>query len=218
MTLAVAHRGPRSGVDEPPDYAPAVYGSLLVTTLVTVQWQGAANPELIGLSLLISVVAFWLTHVWSEIVAHRVHGPIDVPSAVAIARSEATMVTAVIVPGIILGLPRFLGVPVDVAIGAALLASLVQLFLWGLAVGLAAGGSRWLALGVALVDCGIGVGGRDPEGARHPLKRPTSRQRPGRRCDAPANTLASANRNRDAVRRRRGSGDVPRVEGLRASP
>jgi hypothetical protein len=158
MTLAVAHRGPRSGAEEPPDFAPAVYGSLLVTTLVTVQWNGDTYPELIGLSLLISVVAFWLTHVWSEIVAHRVRGPIDVPTSLAIARSEATMLTSVIVPGIILGLPRLVGVPVDLAIGAALLASLVQLFLWGLAVGRVAHGSPWLALVVALVDCGIGIG------------------------------------------------------------
>ena len=158
MTLAGADGGPGSGTREPLDYAPAVYGSLLVTTLLAVQWQGDPNIELIGLSLLISVVAFWLTDAWSEIVAHRVHGPIDVPTAAGIARSQATMLTSVIVPGIILGLPRFFGVPVDLAIGAALLVSLVQLFLWGLAVGLAAHGSRLLALGVALVDCGIGVG------------------------------------------------------------
>jgi hypothetical protein len=157
MTLAGAHRGSGGGTKEPLDYAPAVYGSLLVTTLLAVQWQGDPNLELIGLSLLISVVAFWLTDVWSEIVAHRVHGPIDVPTAAGIARSQATMLASVIVPGLILGLPRFFGVPVDIAIGAALLVSLVQLFLWGLAVGLAAHGSRMLALGVALVDCGIGV-------------------------------------------------------------
>jgi hypothetical protein len=155
MTLAVAHRG--SGVEEPLDFAPAVYGSLLVTTLVTVQWQGDANPERIGLSLLIAVVAFWLTDVWSEIVAHRVTGPINVPTAVAIARSQAPMLSSAIVPGLILGLSRVLGVPVDVAMGAALLASLVQLFLWGLAVGRVAHASPALALLVALVDCGIGV-------------------------------------------------------------
>ena len=157
MTLAGAHRDPGTDASEPPDYAPAVYGSLLVTTLLAIQWRGDAKPELIGLSLLISVVAFWLTDAWSEIVAHRVQGPIDVPTAVGIARSQATMLTSVIVPGLILASPRFLGVPVDPAIGAALLVSLVQLFLWGLAVGLAAHGSRVLALGVALVDCGIGV-------------------------------------------------------------
>ena len=158
MTLAGAHRDPGSDTKEPLDFAPAVYGSLLVTTLLAVQWQGDPNIELIGLSLLISVVAFWLTDAWSEIVARRVYGPIDVPTAVGIARSQATMLTSVIVPGIILATPRFLGVPVDFAIGAALLVSLVQLFLWGLAVGLAAHGSRWLALVVSLVDLGIGVG------------------------------------------------------------
>ncbi len=157
MTVADADGGPGSGTREPRDYAPAVYGSLLVTTLLAIQWRGDAKPELIGLSLLISVGAFWLTDAWSEIVAHRVQGPIDVPTAVGIARSQATMLTSVIVPGLILALPRLVGVPVDPAIGAALLVSLVQLFLWGLAVGLAAHGSRWLALGVALVDCGIGV-------------------------------------------------------------
>jgi hypothetical protein len=157
MTLAGAQRGSGDGTKEPLDYAPAVYGSLLVTTLLAIQWRGDAKPELIGLSLLISVGAFWLTDVWSEIVAHRVQGPIDARTAGRLARSQATMLTSVIVPGIILGLPRFFGVDVDFAIGAALLVSLVQLFLWGLAVGLAAHGSRLLALGVALVDCGIGV-------------------------------------------------------------
>jgi hypothetical protein len=157
MTLAGAHRGSGGDIREPPDFAPAVYGSLLVTTLVTVQWQGDVNPELIGISLLIAVVAFWLTDVWSEIVAHRVHGPIDIPTVVAIARSQATMLTSVIVPGVILALPRLFGVAVDVAIAAALVASLVQLFLWGLAVGRVAHASVGLALLVALVDCGIGV-------------------------------------------------------------
>ena len=158
MTLTGLHRDPGRGEREPLDYAPAVYGALLVTTLVTVQWQGDRSPELIGLSLVIAVVAFWLTNVWSEIVAHRVQGPIDIRTAVAIARSKATMLASVIVPGIILATPRILGVPVELAVGAALLVSLVQLFLWGLAVGLAAHGSRWLALVVALVDVGIGVG------------------------------------------------------------
>jgi hypothetical protein len=156
MTLAGAHRG--SDGAESLDFAPAVYGSLLVTTLVTVQWQGDANPERIGLSLIIAVGAFWLTDVWSEIVAHRVVGPITVPTALAIARAQAPMLSSVIVPGLILGLSRFLGLPIDVAIGAALLASLVQLFLWGLAVGRVAHASPGLALLVALVDCGIGVG------------------------------------------------------------
>ena len=158
MTLTGAHRDPGRGEKGSLDYAPAVYGALLVTTLVTVLWQRDTNPESIGIALLIGVGAFWLTDVWSEIVAHRVNGPIDVPTVLALGRAQAPMLTSAIVPGVILALPRFLGVSVDAAIGAALLASLVQLFLWGLAVGRAAHASAGLAFLVALVDCGIGVG------------------------------------------------------------
>jgi hypothetical protein len=140
-----------------PDYASAIYGSLLVTTLVAVQWRGATAPGFIGLSLLTSVGVFWLAHVWAEVVNRRLRGRIDRLTLGNIALSEATMLTSVVVPGLLLGLPFFLGVPVDLAIGAALLASLVQLFLWGLAVGRAAHSSWHLALGVAVVDCALGV-------------------------------------------------------------
>ena len=102
-------------------------------------------------------VHWFQPHVWAEIAAPRGRGPTDRPTAIGLARSEATMLSAVIVPGILLGLPAFFGVPVDVAIGAALLASLVQLFLWGLAVGRAAGVTPGQAFGIALVDCGLGI-------------------------------------------------------------
>jgi hypothetical protein len=142
---------------EKPDYAAAVYGSLLVTTLVVVQWRADVVPELIGLTLLISVVSFWLAHAWSAIVAHRVHGPVDRRSVLAIAGAEASMLTAVIVPGLLLATPKFLGVPVDAAVGAALVASLVQLFLWGLVVGRAAHASPAMTLLIAIVDLGLGL-------------------------------------------------------------
>lgn len=158
MTLTGAHRDPGRGEEGSLDYAPAVYGALLVTTLVTVQWRSDANPELIGISLLIAVGAFWLTDVWSEIVAHRVNRPIDRTTAFALGRAQAPMLTSAIVPAIVLATPRFFGVSVDAAIGAALVASLVQLFLWGLAVGRAAHAGAGLAFLVALVDCGIGIG------------------------------------------------------------
>ena len=157
MTIATAHRSGEASPLEGLAYAPGVYGSLLVTTLVVIQWRGDAAPQLIGLSLLIAVAAFWLAHAWSEIVAERVHGRVGLARAGAIARSESSMLASVIVPGILLGLPLMIGLEVDVAIGAALLASLVQLFLWGLVAGLAAHGSRALAFGVALIDCGLGI-------------------------------------------------------------
>ena len=139
------------------DYTSAIYGSLLVTTLVAVQWRSEAVPELIGLTLITSVVVFWLTHAWAGIVNRRVRGPLAKGEGFSIARDEAPMLTAAVIPVLALGLPRLAGVEVNIAIGIALIASIVQLFVWGLVVGRAAH-ERWLyALGVALVDCLLGI-------------------------------------------------------------
>jgi hypothetical protein len=143
--------------DEAPDYTAAIYGSLLVTTLTAVQWHHDAVPELIALSLVTSVAVFWLTHVWSRIVDRRVRGPVPRVEAFAIARSEATMLIAVVVPALILTLPRLTGMDIDTAIGLAVAASIGQLFLWGLAVGRAAHSTWPMALAVASVDCGLGI-------------------------------------------------------------
>ena len=139
------------------DNTPAIYGSLLVTTLVAVQWKAEAVPELIGLSLVIGVGVFWLAHAWAEVINRRVDGPISVADVGAIALGEAPMLLSVVVPGLLLGLHRAFGVSADVAIGLALAASLAQLFLWGLAVGRAAHGSWPIAVGVGLVDFAFGV-------------------------------------------------------------
>jgi hypothetical protein len=136
---------------------PAIYGSLLVTTLVAVQWKADAVPELIGLSLVIGVGVFWLAHAWAEIINRRIDGPISAAEVRSIALEEGPMLLSVVIPGLLLGLHRFAGVSVDVAIGLALAASLVQLFLWGLAVGRAAHGSWPVAAGVGLVDFAFGV-------------------------------------------------------------
>jgi hypothetical protein len=155
--IARAHRRTAGSTDEEHDFAPAVYGSLLVTTLVAVQWRHDASTDLIALSLLTSVAVFWLAHAWSEIVDRRVRGPIGIRDAATVAGGEASILTAAIVPALLLGLPRVSGVSVDQAIGLALIASIVQLFLWGLVVGRAAHGSWPFALGIAIVDCGLGI-------------------------------------------------------------
>lgn len=136
---------------------PAIYGSLLVTTLVAVQWTADAVPEFIAGSLVISVGVFWLAHAWAEVVNRRVREPITISELRTIALNEATMLLAVVVPGVLLGLHRFAGISTDLAIGLALGASLIQLFLWGLAVGRAAHDSWPVAIGLGVVDFGFGV-------------------------------------------------------------
>ena len=139
------------------DYTAAVYGSLLVTTLIAVQWYHDLSVTFLGLSLIISVVVFWLTHVWAGIVNRRIHGSIDRSEAMTIAGDEAPMLTAAIIPTLLLGLAYLGIVPVDTAVALALLASLAQLFVWGLAVGRSAHASWPFALGIATVDCALGI-------------------------------------------------------------
>lgn len=157
MTIADTRLGAAAPGTRRRHYTPAIYGSLLVTTLIAVQWRHDAVPELIAASLVFSVSVFWLTHVWSAMMDRRVHGPVSGREARAIATTEVSMLSSVLVPAAILGLWRTVSITVDEAIAIALIASIAQLFLWGLAVGRAAH-DRWLrAILVGLVDCAMGV-------------------------------------------------------------
>ncbi len=139
------------------DYSAAVYGSLLVTTLIAVQLRHEASVSYIALSLVASVGVFWLAHVWSAIVSRRVHGRIERSAVLGIARSEGAMLWAAVLPALALGFARLGAYTVDAATSLALLVSIVQLFVWGLAVGRAAHTSWALTLGIAAVDCSLGI-------------------------------------------------------------
>jgi hypothetical protein len=142
---------------ELPDYTPAIYGSLLTTTIVAVQWRHDAATDLIALSVVISVVVFWLTHVWAEIVNHRVHHDVTRAEIAELASDEAPMLLAVLLPAAILACGRLVGSSVDTAVSLALIVSIGQLFVWGLIVGHAARRGWRFAFGVAAVDCLLGV-------------------------------------------------------------
>jgi hypothetical protein len=149
-------RGSLQGSDGDRDYTPAIYGSMLVTTLVAVQWHHDVVPELVAASLITAVAVFWLTHVWSELVNRRVRGSLQSATALSIARSEATMLTAAVLPAVILAMPRAIGMDADSAMSIALAVSIVQLFVWGLIVARVAGDSWLLSLRVASIVGGFG--------------------------------------------------------------
>jgi hypothetical protein len=157
MTIADAHAA-RAAIDgRPRTYTPAIYGSLLVTTLIAVQWRYDAIPELIAASLVVSVGVFWLTHVWSAVMDRRVRGPVSWAEARGLATHEISMLSSVIVPSIVLGLWRTASLSVDEAIAIALVVSIGQLFLWGFVVGRAAHASWIRAVVFGLVDCALGI-------------------------------------------------------------
>ena len=124
---------------------------------IAIAGKGGSGKTTISGTLVISVGVFWLAHGWAEVISRRVRGPIGLREGWAILAGEATMLLAVVVPGILLGLHRFAGVTTDLAIGLALGASLVQLFLWGLAAGRVAHDSWPVALGIGLVDFAFGL-------------------------------------------------------------
>ena len=157
MTDDAAAPRPSDDDDEAPDYATAIYGSLLVTSLVAVQWRADPSVEAIGLSLFVSVFVFWLAHAWSRIINQRVRGPITVRHATAIAIAEGPLLVAAIPPALVLGLSRLPGASTDVVMAAALIVCIAQLFIWGIVVGRAAHTSWWLAIRVAIVDSLLGV-------------------------------------------------------------
>jgi hypothetical protein len=139
------------------DVSSAIYGSLLITALVAAQDRHDANPELIALSVLISVVVFWLMEVWSNLVSLRVLGPITMAETRGVAAHESPMLAAAILPVLALGTWRFDLLHVDEAITLALIVSVAQLFLWGLVVGRALDKGWPVALVVATGDCLLGL-------------------------------------------------------------
>jgi len=139
------------------DRASAIYGSLLVTALVAAQARSDAVPEFIAATLVIGVGVFWLTEVWTELIAIRTRGPIARGEVLAIARAELPMLSAAVIPTILL-LTASIGLTTpDQAANLAMAAGIVQLFAWGLLVGFAMRRGWGPALVVALVDVGLGL-------------------------------------------------------------
>jgi hypothetical protein len=157
MTIADAHADRAVGDGRPRSYTPAIYGSLLVTTLIAVQWRYDPVPELIAASLVVSVGVFWLTHVWSAVMDRRVRGPVSGAEARELATTEISMLSSVVVPAAVLGLWRTASLTVDMAIAIALVVSIAQLFLWGFVVGRAAHAGWFRAVVFGLVDCALGI-------------------------------------------------------------
>jgi hypothetical protein len=140
-----------------PDYSQAIYGSLLVTSLVAVQWRGTPSPDGIALSIVITLGVFWLAHVWAEVVNLRVQSRFSGSTAFILARYEASMLLAVILPALALALGPRLGMAINTAVAAALVICIGQLFVWGLVVGRAAHRGWLLPIAVAIVDSLLGI-------------------------------------------------------------
>ena len=139
------------------DRASAVYGSLLVTALVAAQARSDAVPEFIAATLVVGVGVFWLTEVWTELIAIRTRGPITWAEVRSTARAELPMLSAAVIPTLLLLTATLGWTTGEQAANLAMAAGIVQLFAWGLVVGLAMRRGWLPALVVALVDVALGM-------------------------------------------------------------
>jgi hypothetical protein len=139
------------------DVSSAIYGSLLVTVLVAAQARTDAAVGLVGVVVFVGVFVFWLTDVWAGIVGLRIRGEITRAEVVEVAREESPMLLAALPPVVALAVAPLGWATTDQALNLALAVAVVQLFLWGLAVGLAVGRGWATAVGVGLVDLALGL-------------------------------------------------------------
>ena len=118
-------------------YTSAVYGSILAAALIEALRAEHVAAEAIALSLLSTMVVFWLAHVWSGLVGDRIrHGPRpQLHRVIGVARAEWPLVEASFVPllALLLGWAGLYGN--QTAARIALAACIGQLVVWGLIVG-----------------------------------------------------------------------------------
>ncbi len=140
-------------------YAAAIYGSIVAAALIEAFRGEHAHAETIALSTLATMAVFWLAHVWSGIMGERMHsrGPVGLDGAARIARAEWPLVEASFAPIFVLALGWAGAISDNVAAEVALAVCVIQLFGWGLAVGLRAYDHWQSALFSGLVNGALGL-------------------------------------------------------------
>ena len=139
------------------DVASAIYGSMLVTVLIAAQDRAEITAARVGLYVGLGVLAFYLTHIWAEIVGLRVRRIVDRAIVLEVAREETPMLAAAVTPLVVLAAGALGFIDRLAALDLALAVAIIQLFLWGVAVGRAIGRPWGMALIVGLVDLLLGL-------------------------------------------------------------
>jgi hypothetical protein len=140
-------------------FGAAVYGSILVASLVGAMFEEGVSPRTMTLSLTSSVVVFWVAHAWSEIIGARVEqGRLFDPSRIrAIAIREWPLVEAGMLPAILLALAWAGLYSRHAGAVLALTVAVLQLVAWGILAGHRSQ-PTWLgAILVGLFDGFLGV-------------------------------------------------------------
>jgi hypothetical protein len=138
--------------------AGAIYGTIVVTGFTAAAGAHGGPLGRIAATATVTLLVFWLAHVYSEVVANRFHGAGFRFSVVrATMADELPMIEAPALSLVFLFL-GVLGVLSDqVAIVLALVNGVTQLLVWGVVVARRQGWSWPGSLGSGLVDASFGA-------------------------------------------------------------
>jgi hypothetical protein len=145
-----AVEAPRSG---------GLYGTVLVlAVIIALSKSGKAETAILLGGILITSLVFWVVHVYADTLAARVRTPGRGWGATIShhARHELPILEAPVAPAIPLVLGTVGVLSRHTASWAAIVVCLVALFAWGLAVARALGYRGVLAVGLGLLNVGLG--------------------------------------------------------------
>jgi hypothetical protein len=141
-------------------YSAGVYGSILAAALVGAMFEDSAAPRSMTLSLVASIVIFWLAHAWSEVIGERVAvGRLFDPARIrALAAHEWPLVESGMLPALALALAWVGLYSRDIGVTLALVVCILHLVGWGVLAGHRTQPSWPAALVVGAIDGALGLG------------------------------------------------------------
>jgi hypothetical protein len=119
------------------DYAAAIYGSIVATALIAALEEAHVSSRDVTLSVLATMVVFWVAHTWAAVAGERIHmrHRLSWHRVRVLATEEWPMVEAGFGPLAALGL-GWVGLLDDgTAAKIAVAIGVVQLFAWGFVLG-----------------------------------------------------------------------------------
>lgn len=151
--------GPDPGSRQADFHAAAIYGSIVAAAIAGAFREEHVSSEDTALALVSTLGVFWLAHLWSGIVAERIHlgSLFNASHVVAIARSEWPLVEAAFLPTAVLALGWAGLFGHDTASTLTIAVCDLQLLGWGFLAGRRAFDRWWAAALAGLADGVLGI-------------------------------------------------------------
>jgi hypothetical protein len=136
----------------------AIYGTILATALITAASGHEDDPGRIALTVGLSLLVFWLAHVYTDVLEHGLrHAELHPTVVRATMVREFALVEAPVVSLAILAVGGFGWIDPHLSVTLALANGIVQLLLWGVTLARRLGRPWPSALLVGLVNTLFGL-------------------------------------------------------------